>query len=218
MDPTKLGDHTVTLVNTVEYGGGTWTPTYTFDISIVDPCEGTELITQTIEALTTDNGVVGVREFPEVEDTVEVAKGQSDLCGAREYSITYDDGTAIDWVTVAAKAGVADTWEITADPTLDEHATTHNLKLTVVLTSYSSTTAALEIPFNLIVATPACECNRVGWDAPAAQTLVTTVKKDPADTLTIAHGTVNAASLEATPQIRACQGTCATTTSITAIV
>ena len=88
----------------------------------------------------------------------------------------------------------------------------------MVLTSYSSTTAALEIPFNLIVATPACECNRVGWDAPAAQTLVTTVKKDPADTLTIAHGTVNAASLEATPQIRACQGTCATTTSITAIV
>ena len=66
MDPTKLGDHTVTLVNTVEYGGGTWTPTYTFDISIVDPCEGTELITQTIEALTTDNGVVGVREFPEI--------------------------------------------------------------------------------------------------------------------------------------------------------
>lgn len=101
-------------------------------------------------------------------------------------------------MTVAAKAGVSDTWEITADPTLDEHEATHTLKLIVALTNYPSH-AGLEINFNVVVVTPACECNRVEWDAPALQTLTTTVKKIPADTITINHGTVNADSLLATP-------------------
>ena len=89
IDPTKLGSHTMTLVNTVEYDGGSWSPTYTFDITIEDPCASTALVTQVIETLTLDNGVVGIREFEEVKDSVEVAKGQSDLCGPRAYSITY---------------------------------------------------------------------------------------------------------------------------------
>lgn len=80
------------------------------------------------------------------------------------------------------------------------------------------TSITLDINFNVVVVTPACECNRVEWDAPSSQTLTTTVKKNPADTLTISHGTVNADSLLATPQIRACQGTCSTTTTIAAIV
>lgn len=140
-----------------------------------------------------------IREFAEVQDSVEVAKGQTDLCGARAYSISYQNGDVMTWVTVAAKAGATDTWEITADPTLDTHETTHTLKLTVVLTSYSGTTSALDINFNVVVNTPACECNRVEWDAPAAQSLTTTVKLATPDTLTISHGTVNAASLLTTP-------------------
>lgn len=199
MDPNKLGSHTVTIANTVAYGGSEWTPTYSFDILIVDPCTSTALITQAISTLTTDNGVQAIREFTEVTDSVEVAKGQSDLCGARAYTITYQDDSPISWVTVAEKAGAADTYEITADPTLDEHETTHTLKLIVVLSSYTGTTSPLEINFNVVVSTPACECNLVEWDAPAAQTLTTTVLKSPADTLTIGHGTVNAASLLATP-------------------
>ena len=159
IDPTKLGSHTVTLVNTVEYGGGSWTPTYSFDIEIVDPCSSTALITQAIETLTLDNGVVGIREFTEVQDTVEVAKGQFDLCGPRAYSITYQDDSAITWVTVAEKAGVADTYEITAEPTLDEHETTHTLKLIVELTDYTASTSILNINFNVVVNTPACVCS-----------------------------------------------------------
>ena len=89
IDPTKLGSHTVTLVNTIAYDGGSWTPTYSFDITIVDPCASTALITQAIDTLTTDNGVVGIVEFEEVKDTIEVEKGQFDLCGPRAYSITY---------------------------------------------------------------------------------------------------------------------------------
>ena len=71
---------------------------------------------------------------------------------------------------------MADTYEITAEPTLDEHETTHTLKLIVELTSYSATTSILEINFNVVVNTPACECNRVGWDAPTLETVTTTVK------------------------------------------
>ena len=48
--------------------------------------------------------------------------------------------------------------------------------------------------------------------------MTTTVKKNPADTITISHGTVNADSLLATPQIRSCQGTCSTTTTIISAV
>jgi hypothetical protein len=128
IDPTKLGDHTMVLTNTVSYLGVSWTPSYTFDITIVDPCTSTALITQAIETLTTDNGVVGIREFEEVKDTKEVEKGQFDLCGPRSYTITYQNDDPITWVTVAAKAdGTADMYEITADPTLDEHETTHTL-------------------------------------------------------------------------------------------
>ena len=101
MNPSKLGSHTLVLTNTVAYDGGSWTPTYTFDVEIVDPCSSTALVTQAIETLTIDNGVVGIREFEEVKDTVEVAKGQSDLCGARAYSITYQNDDPITWVTVA---------------------------------------------------------------------------------------------------------------------
>jgi hypothetical protein len=217
IDKSKLGSHTVKLVNTVTYGGGSWTPEYSFDITIVDPCDSTVLQTQAIATLSTDNGVPASIDFDEVKDSQEVTRGLSALCGPRAYEIKYTNDDPITWVTVAEKVGAADTWTISADPTLDAHATIHNLKLIVTLTLYPSN-GGLSIPFNVNIATPACECNRVGWDPPADQTLTTTVKKIPSDTLTISHGSINAASLLATPQIRSCQGTCSTKTSIASIV
>jgi hypothetical protein len=91
----------MTVVNAVSYGGGSWSPTYTFDITVVDPCTSTSIVTQSIATLTTDNGVPAIREFLEVHDTVEDTKGQTDLCGPRAYAISYQDDTAISWVTVA---------------------------------------------------------------------------------------------------------------------
>ncbi len=43
IDKSKLGTHTVKLVNTVAYGGVEWTPEYSFDITVVDPCDSTIL-------------------------------------------------------------------------------------------------------------------------------------------------------------------------------
>ena len=188
----------MTLTNTITYGDGTWAPTYSFDITVVDPCDSTILQSQSITTLTTDNGVPSSVDFSDILDSQEVTRGQSALCGPRAYVIKYLNDDPITWVTVAEKAGVADTWTISADPTLDTHETTHSLKLIVTLTLYPGVTG-LSIPFTVNIVTPACECNRVLWDAPSVQTLATTVKKTPADTLTISHGTVNAASLLTTP-------------------
>lgn len=89
INKTKLGAHTMTLTNTVTYGGGTWTPTYTFDITVVDPCDSTILQSQSITTLTTDNGVPSTVDFTEVLDSQEVTRGSSALCGPRAYVIKY---------------------------------------------------------------------------------------------------------------------------------
>ena len=68
VDKSKLGTHTMVITNTISYDGGEWSPSYTFDIEIVDPCEQTVLLTQAIDTLTTDNGVVGTVDFSEVQD------------------------------------------------------------------------------------------------------------------------------------------------------
>jgi len=138
IDKNKLGDHEVTMTNTLVYGGETWTPSITFTISVVDPCDSTEWVDFSISTLTTDNGVVGTVDFADVEDSVEVAKGINTLCGPREYSIAYQDSTSIDWVTVAEHETDANYYTITADPTLDEHEGTHDLALTMSLTNYPS--------------------------------------------------------------------------------
>lgn len=57
VDKTKLGSHTLTAVNTLDYDGGSWSPEITFDITILDPCESTVLQAQSITAMTTQNGV-----------------------------------------------------------------------------------------------------------------------------------------------------------------
>ena len=79
----------MTVTNAVSYGAGSWSPSYSFDITVVDPCTSTSIVTQAIATLTTDNGVQAIREFSEVHDTIEDAKGQTDLCGPRAYAISY---------------------------------------------------------------------------------------------------------------------------------
>ncbi len=63
-----------------------------------------------------------------------------------------------------------------------------------------------------------CECNRITWDPPAAQTLTTTVKLIPSPIITVSHATMNAASMTAVPQTRKCGNTCSTLTQIKAVV
>jgi hypothetical protein len=219
IDKTKLGTHTLTLVNTLEYDGATFTPEISLDITIVDPCDSTVLQSFVITPITTKNGVQITTDFTEVLDSVEVAKGIDTLCGPRTYVIAYRDDAAIDWVThAAAEDGTADLYTITVDPTLDSQEMLHELKITCTLDLYPAV-PELEVDFSVTITTPDCECNRIEWDAPAVQaTLETTVKKIPSDTLTISHAGTNADSLIASPQIRVCAGSCSTTTTIASIV
>ena len=182
-DKSKLGPHTVTLTDNISFSGGfpaqtgSWSPEYTFSVTVEDPCEGTALIAFTVPPIEVVNGFIGTHSFGEVTDTREVEEGIDTLCSTRTYEITYQDsqenadgvaGGSIDWVTVAldAEAGV-DMYTITAEPTLDSLAGTHNLRLTMSLDDYSGV-APLEVNFVVLVTTPTCDCTLITWDPPAA--------------------------------------------------
>ena len=166
IDKTKLGTHDITLTNTLSYLGVTWTPSFTFTVTVVDPCETTVWVDFTIPIITTDNGIPIEQEMEEIKDSVEVAKGQNTLCGPRTYTIAYQDGTAIDWVTIATSVHTDHYMTITVDPTLDEHEATHDLALTMSLDYYPNH-AAHVVNFEVIVTTPTCECDRITYDPPA---------------------------------------------------
>ena len=217
LDKTKLGPISLTLVNTVEYGGESWTPEITFDVTIVDPCDATVWVAGSIPTLSTLNGVPAEVTFDDIQDSVEVAKGINTLCGPRSYVITYQNDDPIDWVTVAQSADDEHVLVISADPTLDEHEGTKNLKAIVTLDYYPDI-AAHETNFDVVISTPPCDCSLITYDIPSEQTLTTTVKIIPPDTLPISHATQNADSLIASPAIRACLGTCGTSTTIASIV
>ena len=167
LDKSKLGTHDVTLANVLTYNNANFNSGYTFKIVIADPCTGTSLKTQAITTLTTLNGTPGTVDFVEVRDSQGFDRGQNALCGPRNYAIKTKADAAIPWVTVAKKAGTAETYTISANPTEDAHATTHNLKLIVGLDLYQSI-AKLEIDFNVVVSSPPCDCTRVKWDPPSA--------------------------------------------------
>jgi hypothetical protein len=169
-----------------------------------------------INVFNTQNGVPATQDFSEAVDSVEELKGNTILCGARTYVITYQDDTSIDWVTHALREDVEDTYTITVDPTLDSQVGTHTLKITCTLDEYPAVTA-LVVDFTVVISSASCECNRIEWDAPTLQSITTTVRVIPALEVLISHGTVNADSLLASPQIRVCQGSCSTVTTISAV-
>ena len=80
----------------------------------------------------------------------------------------------------------------------------------------------LEVDFTVEILTPVCDCTLLVWNPPSSQTESTSVKKIPSDTWTIAKSTVDAASKDASPKIRACYivggPSCDETTVITSMV
>lgn len=193
---------------------------------MVDPCSTTVINPWSIAPRTVRNGETDIYEFNEATDSIQVANNVSTLCGPREYTVLNADGTAPtgSWTAVAVKTGTSypsGVYKITSNPMLENLEQLHNLKLKIVLTNYKGAPvnhAGIEIAFTVTVNSAVCECNRITWDPPAAQTLTTTVKKIPPATLTISHATMNEASKTAVPQTRKCGNSCLTSTSILSIV
>lgn len=67
-----------------------------------------------------------------------------------------------------------------------------------------NTYPTLTVNFDLVIQPAVCDCKLLNWTMPSPQSLITTVKKETSDTLTILHATVDAASKTTTPMIRAC--------------
>jgi len=83
----------------------------------------------------------------------------------------------------------------------------------------------LEIDFDLVIQPATCDCKLLNWIYPGAQSIITTVKKEVPDTLTINHAVVDETSKDTTPAIRACYRTdlgaapgCDEATAITQVI
>lgn len=89
----------------------------------------------------------------------------------------------------------------------------------------SATYPVLEIDFDLIIQPATCDCKLLDWIMPTSQSIITTVKKEVPDTLTINHPVVDETTKDTTPAIRACYRTdlgtppgCDETTTINQVI
>ena len=145
------------------------------------------------------NGERATHTFNDATDTIEQESGVETLCGLRTYAITFSsNGAAIDWVTIGPQSPLQTKWDIVAAPVLDAVVGNSNLQLKILLANYPNH-PGITIPFVVSVSSPPCECNRIVYDTPGAQTLTTTTKVIQSPSLVINHSTVNADSLIASP-------------------
>jgi hypothetical protein len=79
-------------------------------------------------------------------------------------------------------------------------------------TDYSSDQSAIEVNFDIVVGTPACDCNLAPWDDGSLAT--TTVTVATSSSYTITAPSRNAGAYSANPAMRSCSANaCATTGS-----
>lgn len=76
----------------------------------------------------------------DVSDTHYGDYGAINFCGARTFSVVDGSDNNVSWITIAAKAGVANTYTITAAPvsTNAELQATHSYFLKVVSVDYQN--------------------------------------------------------------------------------
>ena len=97
------------------------------------------------------------------------------------------------------------------------------MKLVVSLSQ--NTYPTLVVNFYLVIQPADCDCTLLNWVMPQPQSLITTVKKEVSDTLTILRPTVDPNSRNTTPMIRSCYRTkapagngCDETTAISKVI
>jgi hypothetical protein len=66
----KLGSHTASVVLTSTYLGTTYTTSWNFSVTIVDPCSSTVITTWTIAAMTVKSGETVEYTFTEALDSI----------------------------------------------------------------------------------------------------------------------------------------------------
>jgi len=97
------------------------------------------------------------------------------------------------------------TYRLTTNTMQEDQVGEHNFKLIVTLENLGKNAyPKLEVPFTVTITPAVCDCTMLSWDAPAPQSLSTTVLVEPSATLTIVHANANAASKTLHPAIRKC--------------
>ena len=123
----KHGTYSVVLTNTIVHSDGTWTPSMTFDVTVIDPCRTTAIATVDIAAgMTLELGNTATLDFLEAIDAVSTATDLPAICGTKSYVVVDpgDSNNAVSWISIAAKVGSTGTYTITASPILEEFVAT----------------------------------------------------------------------------------------------
>ena len=207
-----VGVHAVVLKNTItdnnQGGPQTFTPTVSFSVTIVDPCDSSTITPLGLAAQSIVNGATYEWTFTEAKIAIETANENQKLCGARLYKVFMPDGTTEvtgDWITITETPSGSGTYKMKAAPIKDSLVTGSVLNLVLKITvptqpNHPGITETLAVT----VTRATCNCALITWDKPTTATFSVLVAATTGNTVTIPEASVNAASLTATPAIRAC--------------
>ncbi len=170
-DKTKHATYTVTLTNTIVHADGSWTPSMNFVVEVNDPCRTTAIATIDITAgMNLELGNTATLDFLEAVDAVETSSTVQAICGAKSYVVLNAvGGTAVSWISVAAKTGSSGTYTITASPVLETFVGTLTYKLSTTLDNYSMNPGRTDT-LTIVVRAASCDCAAVVRDLPAMVT------------------------------------------------
>lgn len=126
------------------------------------------------------------------------------ICGAKSYVVLNAvGGTAVSWISIAAKSGSDGIYTITASPVLETFVGTLSYKLYTTLNNYSMNPGRTDT-LTIVVRAATCDCTAVVRDLPAMVTQNGAVA-DGGRFVNVPLATINQANSEAiNPKIRMC--------------
>ena len=190
----------------------------TFDIVVNDPCRTTAIATIDITpGMNLELGNTAKLDFLEAVDAVETSSSIKAICGAKSYVVLNAvGGTAVSWISIAAKTGSTGTYTITASPVLEIFVGTHSYMLSTTLNNYSMNPGRTDT-ITIVVRAATCDCTAVVRDLPSMVTQNGAVA-DGGTSVNVPTATINQANSEAiNPKIRMCFSSgagCANTSSL----
>jgi len=120
LNVAKVGSYAITLTRTANYlSTGPFTSTFSFTVSVVDPCVSTVITTFTIPDLAVINGNTAFVSFNEATDSIQTQYNIPTLCGPRSYTLRENNAVNVSSWLVLAPGSTAGTYKVTATPTLD---------------------------------------------------------------------------------------------------
>ena len=206
-----------TVTSTIDDTGPTNNNSYTFTITLSNPCKTATLNTPSVSTITVADDASNTGTFTDVADSYYTDYGDASFCGTRTFTLTDSGGSSVSWLSVALTSGT--TYTITAAPssTNTELQATHTITLTVASSTYSSDISSVTTTFSVVIATPACTCAQQTWDVGTGTTSTAPVGSTTSVTLPLPS--VSASAYTSTPAMRACSAsTCSTAGSFTSVL